>query len=233
MYQADNIFNAVQDVADFSFDERTVAVFPDMIHRSIPAYASLLHLLAVVAHHHLPENGRVYDLGCALGGASIALWRQGLKNGEIIGLDASEAMIKNFQMYLENHQIDNVRAEYADITNYDYQPADVMILNFTLQFIDKNQRLDLLKRLKKALRPNGILIISEKCQMPEEMIIWHEKFKMAQGYSELAIAQKRSALENVMRLDTPEDLEKRLSEAGFSNVRRYHQSLSFFSWVAS
>ena len=75
-YQRDTLYDTPQAVVDFRFDERTAAVFPDMIYRSVPGYATLLQLFAVIGAGFVPEGGHVYDLGCALGGASIALQRR-------------------------------------------------------------------------------------------------------------------------------------------------------------
>ena len=46
-YNRDDLYDRPQAVVDFRFDERTAAVFPDMIHRSVPGYATLLQLFAV------------------------------------------------------------------------------------------------------------------------------------------------------------------------------------------
>ncbi len=52
------------------------------------------------------------------------------------------------------------------------------------------------------------------------------------GYSELEIAQKRSALENVMLPDTFEEHRERLLAAGFSRVSQWFQCLNFASMIA-
>ena len=64
-YQRDTLYDTPQAVVDFRFDERTAAVFPDMIHRSVPGYATLLQLFAVIGAGFVPEGGHAYDLGCA------------------------------------------------------------------------------------------------------------------------------------------------------------------------
>jgi tRNA (cmo5U34)-methyltransferase len=60
----------------------------------------------------------------------------------------------------------------------------------------------------------------------------HHDFKRANGYSELEIAQKRTALENVMRTDTLETHTKRLSQAGFKHISPWFQCFNFFSLIA-
>ncbi len=52
------------------------------------------------------------------------------------------------------------------------------------------------------------------------------------GYSELEIAQKRSAIENVMKPDSLEEHRERLLAAGFSKVVPWFQCLNFASLIA-
>jgi tRNA (cmo5U34)-methyltransferase len=66
----------------------------------------------------------------------------------------------------------------------------------------------------------------------EQQTAWHHDFKRAQGYSDLDIAAKRSALENVLVPDTEAEHFRRLNEAGFSSVTRWFQCFSFASYAA-
>ena len=98
-------------------------------------------------------------------------------------------------------------------------------------------RLQLLSRIRSALLPGGILILSEKFRFDDPGIQdnleqVHYAFKRANGYSDLEIAQKRSAIENVMLLDTQEAHLDRLKDAGFSQAYPWFQCLNFGSIVA-
>ena len=113
----------------------------------------------------------------------------------------------------------------------------MVALNFTLQFIPREQRLDLLTRIRRALLPGGALILSEKLRFADDqeqalLTDLHIAFKRANGYSELEIAQKRSAIENVMKPDSLEEHRTRLAEAGFSKVVPWFQCLNFASLIA-
>ena len=59
--------NPLEEVADFEFNKEVVAVFPDMIQRSVPGYTTLTQGIGLLAHHFLPNEGLCYDLGCSLG----------------------------------------------------------------------------------------------------------------------------------------------------------------------
>ncbi len=113
----------------------------------------------------------------------------------------------------------------------------MVILNLTLQFLDPKDRLQQLKRIYAGLNTGGILVLSEKVNFESRrenlrMIELHQAFKKSQGYSELEISQKRTALEGVMQLDDNEFHIHRLLEAGFSEAYQCLRCLNFVSYLA-
>ena len=66
----------------------------------------------------------------------------------------------------------------------------------------------------------------------EKQIALHHDFKKANGYSDLEIAQKRSALENVLVPETEATHLQRFSDAGFKQAYRWFQCFNFASFIA-
>ena len=83
-----------EPLSRFTFDDQVAAVFPDMIRRSVPGYADILHMLSLITHHYAQPDSQLYDLGCSLGAASLAM-AQGLTQPgcQILAIDQSSAMI--------------------------------------------------------------------------------------------------------------------------------------------
>ena len=113
----------------------------------------------------------------------------------------------------------------------------MVVLNFTLQFIEPAARMDLMKKIYTGLRPGGALLLSEKIAFSDEaeqqrMDALHIAFKKANGYSDLEISQKRSALENVLVPDTLEQHYQRLESAGFNSVDNWFRCINFISLLA-
>ena len=111
------------------------------------------------------------------------------------------------------------------------------ILNLTLQFIDKESRLNLLKGIADSLNPGGILVLTEKIESDDlfeqqRMTELYHAFKKSRGYSELEISQKRTALENVLVSDTHQIHLERLEVAGFSEVYRVYHCFMFTTYLA-
>lgn len=226
-------------VEAFAFDAQVAAVFDDMIRRSVPGYGMTLSLLSIIAHRYATSGSRIYDLGCSLGAGLLAMGsRIDLPEVELIGVDNSAAMLdrcrQNTAAVSERHPLE-LRCE--DIQQTEIRNASIVALNFTLQFIQKDRRTDLLKRVHDGLAPNGVLVLSEKIRFEDPRIqgdlsALHHDFKRANGYSDLEISQKRSALEKVL---IPESLgahSARLKEAGFSRSEIWFQCFNFASLLA-
>lgn len=236
----DNIFASAQNGGDFVFDEKVANVFQDMISRSVPGYATILSMIAVLAKRYCVAGSNVYDLGCSLGGASIAMAQSiDIPDYRLIALDNSEAMIAKFRAYLADNSTLNERIELrcADILDTEISSASVVVLNFTLQFIPVEQRGLLLSQIYGGMKEGGILILSEKIvsadpRMNELLIDAYHSFKQKMGYSELEISQKRSALENVLIPESVSDHRTRLSDAGFRSIDPWFQCFNFASFLA-
>lgn len=240
----DRIYATPQpQVSDFAFNEDVVRVFPDMIKRSVPGYPTIVENLGVLAAQFAQPGSALYDLGCSLGAVTQAMRRHVKSEGcRVIGVDNSAAMVARCHEYL--HAQDSMFQELlpyelieGDILALDFQPASVVALNFTLQFIEPERRLELLTRIRQSLLPGGALILSEKLRFEDEaeqalLTDLHIAFKRANGYSELEIAQKRSALENVMKPDSLQQHRERLLAAGFRQVTPWFQCLNFASLMA-
>ena len=230
----------LQQMIDFKFDERVVAVFPDMIQRSVPGYAMIISNIGILAGKYAQAGSHCYDLGCSLGAATLAM-RQRITqpNCDIIAVDNSPAMIERGRELLALDTLPTVPVTMvcSDLQEVTVENASVVVLNFTLQFIPPEKRLALLQRIRRGLRPGGILILSEKIAFAEPgqqqfFDELHHDFKRANGYSDLEISQKRSALEKVMIPETLTCHQERLQAAGFASFELWFQCFNFVSMVA-
>lgn len=238
--QQDKIYaHAADQITDFQFDQRVAGVFNDMIRRSVPGYAQIINTLGDFAHRFVTPNSNVYDLGSSLGSATLSMRRQiEGRDCQIFAVDNSQSMIdrckENLTAYVSDTQVNLLCADVRDIN---IENASMVVLNFTLQFLPVNDRNALIKRIYEGLLPGGVLVISEKLFFEDTQIQTlldeqHLDFKRANGYSELEISQKRSALENVMRPDSLTIHQQRLNDNGFSHFSVWFQCFNFASMVA-
>lgn len=240
MSKSDNIYaTPLEEVSSFSFDHKVVEVFPDMIKRSVPGYTAIIEGIGQIAKKYVQPNTNIYDLGCSLGAATLAI-RQSVNDSscKIIAVDNSSAMIERCQLIQSGYNFDMpVDVIEADINNLTFENASLVVLNFTLQFLPRGQRLKLLQKIHQGLNKDGVLVLSEKLTMSSEeldahIIDIHHDFKKQNGYSDMEIAQKRAALENVLVPDTREQHYTRFQKSGFSQYDTWFQHYNFASFIA-
>ena len=232
-----------QRVGEFTFDEEVARVFPDMISRSVPGYASILSMIEQLTARYVQPDTNVYDLGCSLGAATRLMHGQMPGSCTLHAVDSSSAMIERLRSEINSWSSDGKRPacgleiHQADVRDFTLQRASFVVLNFTLQFLHPDERAELLSRIFHALQPGGALLLSEKVRFEDSqvdnlLIDLHHDFKRAHGYSDLEIAQKRTAIENRL---IPESLEThihRLRSLGFGLVTPWFQCFNFASILA-
>ena len=232
--------NPLAELTDFSFDREVVSVFEDMINRSVPSYASIVHRLIYLAEKFGQDNSACYDLGCSLGASTLAM-RKGLQqkeNVQLFSIDASADMIKRAQQYIQKDPHPTpVTFLQEDIRSSKINNASMVVLNFTLQFLPPNDRDQLIQTIYAGMNAGACLVLSEKVRFDDNKVQdiitdLHHQFKREQGYSDLEIAQKRDAIENVMKLETQDQHIKRLQSSGFTQVTQWHQNMAFCSFLA-
>lgn len=238
--KTDNIYaNQLDKVESFSFNQRVVDVFPDMITRSVPGYNEIINGIAELSSMFAKSDTNVYDLGCSLGAVTLAIAKGASETPiNIIGVDNSNAMVKRCRDKVSAYSYArNVEIVEGDINHFECKNASLIVLNFTLQFIEPEKRQSLINRLYQELVPGGVLIVSEKLKHEDDrvndaIIKMHHNFKRKNGYSDLEIAQKRTSLEKVMLLDTQQMHHQRFHRAGFTSSSLWFQQLNFASFMA-
>ena len=236
---SDRLYRVDSVPEDFDFNERVVEVFDDMLDRSIPFYHEVIKATALLLSLHLKTGDTVCDLGCATGTPLLEFTRL-LKdeNFRFIGIDSSPAMIEKARLKTELYsQEESISYYQEDITKLDMPETGAFILNYTLQFIRPLRRQALLKRLYENLKPGGLLILSEKTicsdkRLNRSFIDIYHRFKRKRGYSELEIARKREALENILVPFTVKENQTLLHNTGFAPVTPFFQWFNFSSFVA-
>lgn len=234
--KTDNLYRTTAaKPGSFMFDARVADVFTDMISRSVPGYQQILEMLPTLTRQFQSHNANYYDLGCSLGAGMLAM-SEGITSQDctLIGIDNSAAMILQ--------AADNVMGLNAELYEQDLNltqisNAAIVLMNFTLQFIAIESRTQLIQTIYDGLNHGGAFILSEKIKFDDAhtnqiLTDIHHQYKADQGYSQLEIAQKRDAIENVLIPETLNTHTERLSNAGFSVITPWVQNLQFISILA-
>ena len=225
--------------ADFHFGEKVAAVFDDMLLRSVPFYEETQRMIAEMATDFALEGTNIYDLGCSTGNTLLHLDAYAPKGVKFIGVDSSEEMLRRCREKLaashfgREHEL--VCADLnkgVHITN-----ASMVLMVLTLQFIRPLYRDELIGSILCGLNDNGCLILVEKVLGEDSMfnrlfIRYYYDLKKRHGYSELEIAQKREALENVLIPYKLLENRELLLRMGFRYVEVFFKWYNFCGIVA-
>jgi tRNA (cmo5U34)-methyltransferase len=116
--------------------------------------------------------------------------------------------------------------------------ASVALLVLTLQFIRPLYRQGLIRSICDGLTENGALILVEKVlgensQFNRLFIQHYYEMKRENGYSDLEIAQKREALENILVPYRLEENKQLLREQGFRHVDVFFKWYNFCAIIAT
>ena len=236
--ERDQIFQtADRPVTDFSFNAETASVFDDMLERSVPSYAEMQRMLAQLAGDFAADGTNIYDIGCSTG-TTLALLDALPQQVTLIGLDNSPAMLERAETALKGRLRHSYELRQADLNEgLSITNASAVVMSLTLQFVRPVHREGLLREVCAGINPEGCLLLIEKLVAQESMLnrlyIQHYyEFKTANGYSELEIARKREALENVLIPYRLEENDLMLRRAGFRAVDVFFKWYNFCGIIA-
>lgn len=236
----DEIFNETGiKAADFKFGKKVAEVFDDMVNRSVPFYNEIQRMIAELAGKHALDNTVVYDLGCSTGTSLLAM-NSTVKPGiSFTGIDDSPDMLEKCRNKLEEAGLNrSYSLDLGDLNNgVNISNASVINLCLTLQFVRPLYREKLLRKIFEGLVPGGVLILVEKILAEEsrfnrDFVEYYYNYKRRQHYSELEIAQKREALENVLIPYKLSENTAMLREVGFAHCEVFFKWYNFSGLLA-
>lgn len=243
MAKVDKVYNTpIGEIPPFTFNEKVAHVFDDMAERSIPFYREVQKMITDLTLTFFQEGSKIYDLGCSTATTSALVYQglvdRGIKDFTIKGVDSSSAMCQEAVVKLDSigASRDHVHITNGDFLTEDIHDASVVIMNYTLQFIDPLHREEIIKKIYDGLRHNGILLVSDKLlqsntDISRTFIDKYYNMKRLNGYSELEISQKREALENVLIPYTLEEETELFKECGFKGVDAFFTWYNFTSFI--
>jgi tRNA (cmo5U34)-methyltransferase len=179
----------------------------------------------------------VIDLGCSTGTTlERILAHPACRTGtRAIGIDNAPAMIAQASTRLQSY-VSAGRASFstADLNSeFELPPANVVLMNWTLQFVRPIHRETVLHRVHDCLKPGGALLLSEKVLVEDSLlnrlyIELYYRFKGRQGYTTEEIQRKRESLENVLVPYRVEENLELLHRCGFPSVDMFFR---WYNWA--
>jgi tRNA (cmo5U34)-methyltransferase len=226
---------------DFDFGGETAAVFDDMLERSVPFYAEVQRMVSEIAADFAADGSAIYDFGCATCTSFLALEKRLPADVAVrfVGVDNSPEMLAVAREKLAHEGLRHpVELRCEDIEGgVMVEDCSVALLVLTLQFVRPLKRDGLIRHVYEGLRDDGCLILVEKVLGESStfnrlFIDHYYDLKRRNGYSDLEIAQKREALENVLVPYRLEENRELLRRQGFRHVDVFWKWYNFCGILA-
>jgi tRNA (cmo5U34)-methyltransferase len=171
--------------------------------------------------------------------------RQGIRAADcgIIAVDNAPAMIERCRRLLAGDEAAHpgrtpVELRLEDLRQTTIRNASLVVMNYTLQFVARECRDELVAGIADGLLPGGLLFLSEKVvdedpTMEALLVDLYHEHKRRNNYSALEVARKRAALENVLVPETVAAHRRRLAAAGFTSTAVWLRHFNFVSLIAN
>ncbi len=236
----DKLFNGEHDlIQNFDFGEATANVFDDMLDRSIPFYEEIQRMIGDLCSDFAVPGTNIYDVGCSTCNTFFAIEHCIPADCTCIGLDSSQEMLDKANEKLSARKFSKpVQLDCVDLNKgVSISNASVVIVNLTLQFVRPLFREKVIDSIVAGMNPSGCLILVEKVLSEDSMInrlfIKHYyEMKKRNGYTEMEIAQKREALENILIPYHYDENRNLLLEHGFRSCDSFFRWYNFCGMVA-
>lgn len=238
--QADPLGNVGHDIdapdARWSFGGKVAHTFEDHIGKSVPGYHQGHELVAALADFFLYDGALMYELGCSTG-ALLRKVAQRNRDRQVtmIGLEVEASMVEVAQERAEGLRGAEVR--HADILNAEFEPADLIVSYYTVQFIRPAKRQALIDRVYQSLKWGGAFIMFEKVRAPDArfqdmMSLLYNDFKLEQGFHEHEIVHKSRSLKGVLEPFSSQGNIDMIARAGFKDQMSVFKHLCFEGFLA-
>jgi len=231
---------------DFTFAHREEGFDTHILH-SIRGYDDLLDDVVKFSRYFVEDNTGVYDLGCSTGNliqrileenqdhCSDAYYR-GIENA--VGF--FDDMRKRKAWIDENHPWSNV--EFLEEDLVEDQPlftrASLITSIFTMQFIPKRFRREILDDVYNGLNTGGAFIFAEKtaCENAvfQDMMTFNYYDFKSKNFEADDILEKERTLRHMMKPNTWDEIVDNLCSVGFReyNIQPFWRNFQFVGAIA-
>ena len=238
----DKLFSANRErIDDFNFGAETAAVFDDMLERSVPYYSEIQRMVGELVGAFVKDGTAVYAMGCSTATTilHVANCIPAGTQARFVGVDSSQEMLDIARSKIDVSGLKYpVELKCADLNEgVQVSEASVVLFVLTLQFIRPLVRERLLRTVQQGMVKGGCLVLVEKVLGEDStlnrlFIEHYYAMKKRNGYSELEIAQKREALENVLVPYRLQENMRLLKEVGFSATDVFFKWYNFCGIIA-
>ncbi|MDB5841583.1 MAG: methyltransferase [Herminiimonas sp.] len=228
--------NIIQQNAGWSF-EHISEEFDSHIQKSIPLYESGHQIVCHYSDFFLKSDSVVYDIGCSTGQMlrKLAERHTHKKEMKLIGIDNVPDMISTAKKLAS----DDPRLSFlhANVLDSELDQSDLVIANYTVQFLPPRIRQIVIDKIYGALNWGGAFFMFEKVRASDGRFQDYAnqvyvEFKLDNGFSEAEIINKSRSIKGVMEPFSTQGNIDLLRRAGFADIMTVQKYVCFEGFLA-
>ena len=135
-----------------------------------------------------------------------------------------------------NEYYEFVEFKDIDARKYEYENSSLITSIFTLQFMPKSDREELITKIYNGLKRGGAYIFAEKtiCEsaLVQDMITFNYYNYKRKSFTTEDIMDKERTLRHMMKPNTWKEIEKMVLDAGFNVVQPFWRNHAFVGALA-
>lgn len=225
--------------ANWKFSGQVVEQFDSHVSKSVPFYAAGHELVCNLSDFFVKSDSVVYEVGCSTGALTMKLARHNAIKPEarFIGLDIEADMVAKAKQNAAKEPDLNVDFMVEDARNFNFEPADMIVAYYTVQFVRPSDRQQLIDKLYNSLRWGGAFVLFEKVRGPDArfqdiLSRLYDDYKLSQGYTAEEIISKSRSLKGVLEPFSTQGNIDMLKRAGFADIMSIMRYLCFEGFLA-
>ena len=229
--------NISSSKAVWSFKGKVAESFVEHISRSIPFYTEGHELICHLSDYFVSPDSTVYELGCSTGEllGKLAAYNELKPDVRWIGIDVEQDMIRQAAKTCGGQE--NIDLRCANILDFDYEKADLIVAYYTLQFVPERFRQQMIDTIYESLNWGGAFILFEKVGAPDArfqdiMSGLYRDFKRRADYTADQILDKETSLKGVLKPFSSQGNQDLLRRAGFVDLMTVMKYVCFEGFVA-
>ena len=227
---------------DFTFAHSPEG-FDNHIDSSIRGYSNLLDDVVSFSRYFVEDNTNVVDVGCSTGKLTQMILENNTsrKHANYVGIELSESFYNELNDRLfkirENNQWATIEWIRGDVRNYEFKNCSLVTSLFTLQFMPKIHRRQIIQNIHDGLSDGGAFIFAEKlmCESAffQELLTFNHYDYKRKTFSPEQIMDKEVKLRDMLKPNTWSELNTMVKDAGFKNTQIFWRNHQFVGVIAT
>ena len=229
-------------MTDFTFSHRQEG-FDEHISWSIRGYDNLLNDVISFSRYFVENDTNVVDLGCSTGKTTERMLlhnKDHCKDATYVGIEIAKGFYDNLDERLKNLNKNEPWAQVKfikdDVIDHKFNNCSLVTSIFTLQFMPKKDRKQVIKNIYNGLNDGGAFIFAEKIYTEnafiQDMLTFNYYDFKREKFDAQDIMDKEKTLRHMLKPNTWLEIECMLKTAGFQSVQVFWQNFLFLGAIA-